>query len=635
MSNLLVRTPKPRSLESFRGYLLRLAETNGLSSPTPILKLAGVKTVNLRYVEHPVEVLSKVTGHDLSLFLHLPLTHPISKIQQVSGHAVSKGYSILSRSKICPCCIKEQGFAPAYWDLIAVEGCYKHQQTLISKCPQCNLNLSYDRPGLLTCNCGADLTSLNGNPISQEELEFLKIIHAKFNDITLDDAESKVGLPLRHLTEISLSTILAIMHTMGSMHLFVDNKVVRAKACTHKDEIKYALEILKDWPNNFFKFLHRVGEQHGRKSLGLDGQFSFFTQRFFKRGYPYQEIRFLKEAFITFGQQHWGNAFYYPRMQTKTQSSQFSNFVGVYEFAERMGHSPSAVKTMIREGRLVVKELAGAKIDKAIIDLEKSNIKLPENKNTLGLRDAAKFIGIPTSVLIGLRELGLYQSEHLLLRKKSFCIEDLQTLKQKILDCQEPKIPNEQLISIAYIMRRSFRTGSLKTTIIEKLLNGTLACFGCEKEVSEIRVRLTDLEALTERIFSENRDWLTIKQTSLALHCDNGIISKMLNDGLLDGTEEKGVHQIKVSSVHSFKRRYVSLKQLTTSFNVSVKTLNDLCQKNALTLLSVKRKFNVSQNFIARTETKTLANLVHDYLLNHKKLAYRCRLDTANLNWIE
>lgn len=634
MNKLLLRTPKPHALESFRGYLLRLAETNGLSDPSPILKLAGVTEGRMRCAEHPVEVLSSVTGHDVNLLAHLPLTHPISNIQQVSGHAVSKGYSIVSKAKICPCCIKEQGYAPAYWDLIAVQGCYKHKQSLVSECIVCNANLSWRRPGLLTCECGADLSELTGNSMSQEELEFLKIIDAKFNGLLLEDSESITGLPFKHLTEISLSTILAIMHTMGSMHLFIDNKVVRAKACTNKDEVKYALEILKDWPNNFFKFLHRVGEQQGRDSLGLDRQFSFFTQRFFKRGYPWQEIKFLKEAFIEFGQKHWGQAFVYSKMQTNIDVVDKSNFVGVTDFAKSMGVTPAAVRTMIRDGRLVTKTLSGHKIDKKIIDLEKSNVKFPQTNNTIGAREAGKYIGLPVPVLKRLRVLGHYKSEHLTLKEGSFCTEDLQSFKQRILNCQVTNMPKDQLISIAAIMRKSYRSLGLKATIIESILNQSLACFGNENEIVKIQVRVSDLESLVDDILSVDRDWLTVKQTSITLNCDAGIITTMLASGILEGQNQQGINQINKKSALAFRQRYVSLRQLALSFNLGVKALITLCSQNRFELLAVKRKFNGNQTFMEKANVKALANRVKEYYLNHKKLTYRCRLETINLEWI-
>ena len=633
-SNLLVRTPKPHPLESYRGYLLRLSEANGLTSPIHILKLAGVPVGRMRCAEHPVAILSKVTGHAISLLAHLPLTHPTSNLQQVSGHTVSKGYSIISKSKICPCCIKENGYAPAFWDLMAVNGCLKHKQSLIAMCPECKTNLSYNRPSLLTCECGADLSELTGSPLSRDELEFLRIIDAKFNDVILDDAESEIGLPLKKLTEISLSTILAIMHTMGSLHLFLVKEVERAKACTHKDEIKYAMEIFKDWPNNFFKFLHLVGDERRSDSLGLDRQFSFFSQRFFKRGYQHQEIQFLKEAFYTFGRKHWGNAFYYPRMQTKSDSIDQSNFVGIYEFAERMGHTPSAVKTMISEGRLVVKMMQGPKVVKVIIDLEKSNVKLPNNPHALGERDAAKFLGLPVSVIQRLRTLGHYKANHTLMRARSFCIDDLQSLKQRILDCQNPNIPSGQLVTLAFIMRKSFRDDTLKSSIIEKILDCTLPCFGSEKELSGIQIMVSAFEAFTNSILLADRDWLSVIQTSAELHCDHGIVVAMLANGLLVGQKEKGRNKINKDSVMCFKKCYISLQQLSLSFKLGVKALKHLCLEHELTLLLVKRKNNACQNFIEKTNIKALAQHVEAYYMGHKKLAYRSRLESINLSWI-
>ena len=632
MNKLLLCTPKPNALESFRGYLLRLSEINGLRSPISILKLADVSEGRIRCAEQPVEVLSTVTGHDKNILAHLPLTNPVSNIQQVSGHPVSKGYSILTKPKICPCCIKDLNYVPAFWDLIAIRGCCKHQQSLISSCPHCNSDLTWTRQGLLTCECGGDLSELTGSSISLEELEFLKIIDAKFKGVTLDDQESVTGLPFKHLTNISLSTILAIVHTMGSMHLLIENKVVRAKACTNNEEVTYALEILKDWPNNFFKFLHRVGVQYGKNSTGLDGQFSFFTQRFFKRGYPPHEIKFLKDAFIEFGQKHWGKAFVYSNMQIKKNVTDKSNFVGVTDFAKVMGVTLTAVKTMIRDGRLITKTLSGKKIDKEIIDLEKSNVKFPRMNNTMGAREAGRWIGLPVPVLKKLRVFGCYKAEHLTLNAHSFCLEDLGSLKQRILDCQKPITFNDELISLSTIMLKSYRNLGIKASIVKNILNQSLACFGSEKEIGNIQVKVLDLDSMVDKILTLNRDWLTVKQTATVLSCDTGIIITMLGSGLIEGQNLKGVNQINKESAFAFRRKYISLSHLAVTFNLGVKALLVLCSQNQLMVLQVRRKSNGNQTFIEKSKIKELADQVKEYYLNHKKLAYRCRLETVNFN---
>ena len=630
MSNILLRTPKPYSLESFAGYLLRLTELNGLASFTPILKLAGISREKTRHAEQPVEVLQSVTGHDINILAHLPLTHPVTKIQQMSGHPLSKGYSIITAPKICPRCIEEFGYAPAAWDLLAVQGCHKHQQTLITVCQECKSKLSWRRPGLLTCNCGADLAKSQGDTLTQEEMEFLRVLEAQFQGHTLEDSESMTGLPFKHLTQISLSTFLAILHTMGAMQLFLDDKVPRAKACTHIDEVRSALEVLKDWPNNFFKFLHCVGERHGQVSLGLDRQFSFFTQRFFKRGYPEKDIQFLKEAFILFGKEHWGKAFYYPRMQVNSLIVERSNFVGVNEFAGITGHTASTIRKMIKDGRIMANQLDGSKVDKYIIDIAKSNIQLPAIGNTIGAREAGKFIGLPVSVIKNLRKIGAYKSSHLTVNKESFCIEDLILLKQKILDCQKSKIPTPALISLSFIMRKSFRNSTMKTMVIQKIMESTLDCFGSTNEIQNIHIKVSDLESLANDVLSDERDWLTLKQVSTILSCDIGIISKMLQDGHIHGLLKNGVHQLNKQSVISFKQRYITLQQLSFSFKLGVKALNCLCHENGLAVVSVKRKFNVCQNFIAKSSVSTLAKYVEDYYFNHKKLAYRSRLESID-----
>lgn len=632
MHKKLLRTPEPHSLESYRGYLLRLAETNGLSSPLSILKLAGVSEGRMRCAEQPVEVLSSVTGHDKFTLAHLPLTNPLTNIQQVSGHPVSKGYSILTKPKICPCCIKELGYSPAFWDLIAVRGCFKHQQSLIAICTICNSNLSWTRPGLLTCECGADFSELKGSPISIEELEFLKVIHAKFEGKILEDNESSTRLPFKRLTSISLSTILAIVHSMGSMHLLVNNKVDRAKACTSNEELDYALTILKDWPNNFYKFLHRVGEKYGKNTTGLDGQFSFFTQRFFKRGYPTDEVKFLKDAFIEFGQKYWGKAFFYSNMHVKNQVTDTSDFVGVNYFAKTMGVTLTAVNTMIRDGRLASETLSSKKVNKKIIDLQKSNVKFPNKNNIIGDREAGKWIGLPVPVLKKLRDLGCYKAEHLTLNANSFCIEDLQSLKLRILDCQQPITCKDQLISLSTIMLKSYRNLGIKATIVENILNKSLVCIGSENEIPNIKVRISDLNSMVDRLLSFNRDWLTAKQTAILLSCDTGIVISMLKSGHLNGKYHNGVNEIEKESAYAFRGKYISLRHLALAFNLGVKGLITICNQNGFTLLQIKRNFNGNQTFIEKSNIEELAGHVTNYYVNHKKLAYRCRLETVNLN---
>jgi hypothetical protein len=184
-------------------------------------------------------------------------------------------------------------------------------------------------------------------------------------------------------------------------------------------------------------------------------------------------------------------------------------------------------------------------------------------------------------------------------------------------------------------MRKAFRSCTLKSSIIEKILDGSLECFGCAKELPEIRIRVADLEALSGDVYSVERDWLSVKQTSSELHCDKGIIAMMLQEGLLEGETDKGVHQINRQSVLSFKQRYVTLQQLSFAFDLGVKSLNHLCRQHGLALLSVKRKFNVCQNFIERPMVTILANHVKDYYLNHKKLAYRCRLESIDFSWVD
>ena len=178
------------------------------------------------------------------------------------------------------------------------------------------------------------------------------------------------------------------------------------------------------------------------------------------------------------------------------------------------------------------------------------------------------------------------------------------------------------------------RPPTLKSSIIEKILDRTLPCFGSEKELSGIQIMVSAFEAFTNSILLADRDWLSVVQTSAELHCDNAIVVAMLANGLLEGRKEQGRNKINKDSVMHFKKRYISLQQLSLSFNLGVKAVRHLCDQHRLTLLLVKRKNNACQNFIEKTNIKALAQHVEAYYRSHKKLAYRSRLESINLSWI-
>lgn len=252
----------------------------------------------------------------------------------------------------------------------------------------------------------------------------------------------------------------------------------------------------------------------------------------------------------------------------------------------------------------------------------------------MGAREAGRWIGLPVPVLKKLRVLGCYKAEHLTLNAHSFCLEDLGSLKQRILDCQKPITFNDELISLSTIMLKSYRNLGIKASIVENILNQSLACFGSEKEIENIQVKVSDLDLMVDKILTLNRDWLTVKQTATLLSCDTSIITSMLELGLIEGQTLKGVNQINKESAIAFRGKYISLSHLAVTFNLGVKALLVLCSQNELMVLQVRRKSNGNQTFIEKSNIKKLADQVKEYYLNHKKLAYRIRLETVNFEQI-
>lgn len=60
--SLLVRTPAPKATESLLGYVLRVSESNGYSTPTHLFALAGLGRGQDQIPGFPYEKLAKIVG---------------------------------------------------------------------------------------------------------------------------------------------------------------------------------------------------------------------------------------------------------------------------------------------------------------------------------------------------------------------------------------------------------------------------------------------------------------------------------------------------------------------------------------------------------------------------------------------
>ena len=68
------------------------------------------------------------------------------------------------RARLCPICVKRGKYAKAIWQLRCISACLEHDLILSERCPRCTRVISWDRPAMDICSCGAFLTAMSDTP---------------------------------------------------------------------------------------------------------------------------------------------------------------------------------------------------------------------------------------------------------------------------------------------------------------------------------------------------------------------------------------------------------------------------------------------------------------------------------------
>lgn len=111
-------------------------------------------------------------------------------------------------------------------------------------------------------------------------------------------------------------------------------------------------EVLSDWPHKFHDYLETVHAPTANlKVSGLRGQFNSFYESFFKNIELDQELQFMRDAFVKFGQERWRQAGIHSKLLSEHTSSKVLTYgMGMYAFSEKIGVRPATARKLIAKG---------------------------------------------------------------------------------------------------------------------------------------------------------------------------------------------------------------------------------------------------------------------------------------------
>lgn len=162
VESLLLRRPIPKDGESIRGYALRVDFENTVRLFTPRLSQLNKACKSLSDLE-------VATGRKLHILLGGVFLNEVNRINLTSecfsGYRFHPPWVSEKHKRICPYCLKEQGFMQGMWEIQVIDSCLVHGCSLISHCGTCDDVLDWTGGTLMACRCGACLCDLKTVPV--------------------------------------------------------------------------------------------------------------------------------------------------------------------------------------------------------------------------------------------------------------------------------------------------------------------------------------------------------------------------------------------------------------------------------------------------------------------------------------
>jgi TniQ len=310
----LVRHPAPNPTESLLGYVLRVSEGNGYSSPWSVYCLAGMKSNEMRASGVKLEKLARITNWPQEKLDTIAYSAPAGQPRwsRLLGHPVLPQDLNLTHPRFCPQCAREKGFLEAHWDLALMVACPVHQCSLAASCQQCGRHLRWFRHGLLECECGGDLSNCDLSSISGPEASLLNIIRRKA--LSGPPAESNpMGLPQDQLMAMGLRSMLLAIRTIAKHRILADGT---GDWSNDNEIVSAAARVFVEWPENFIVLLEDIGRQLPADITGGVGkQFSGIFWGLFRNKAmgDQKQTKFLRSAFLDFATNHWVAALWIAR----------------------------------------------------------------------------------------------------------------------------------------------------------------------------------------------------------------------------------------------------------------------------------------------------------------------------------
>ena len=614
---LLAVTPATKPFESVLGYVLRVSEANGYESPWAIMRHAGINQNQMIKATTPVEPIAHIVGRPVEELKKLPWQrYPNGE----ATPALNRGAPRLLRHlniaapKICPHCVAERGIAEAAWDLKYMVACPVHRVSMTAHCSSCRKPLTWYRPGIDTCRCGAHTASDN-EAVPRRVVALLSIVRDSLygNTELLADDEA-CGLPQADLRRMHVDDLLSLMEKVGNIVERIKTDSRRRRSVCTVQEVDDIAAVFENWPAGFHALLKEAnaGQDGNRGTVSLRKRFEWIYCRLFGRTTRSDGcFEFMRKAFIDFGMTKGNGIFVDARMLARFGLSEnYSQVVRMSEFARRLVvHRSTAIK--FAERGLVTQVEPAAKPRRTSIVFEvNEDTPIKDSAGGLRIRAAARHLDIPVRLLNGLRQVGVYRARHFARTFDQYHRADLNEMRRTIVN-QLPLIPSDprsDCITIDKAIRSHLGFRGDLAHLIADIVAGQVKPLGRTGDrIRDLVLKQSDwLDYQVKQNLAAN-GWIPGDRVARLFHCASACIVTLIESGHLEGVSAQRSIRVKMKSAATFAQEYASGAWIAKLLGTSSRRIQRLCKEEGMkTILAERGAGGSAQLFVARSDLEKL-----------------------------
>lgn len=625
---MLVRTPQHMPTESLRGYVLRISETNGYDTPWHLLTHAGLSQSKMRTAGIPIEKLAAVLGRSSDALGDIAYSYNDGAGEReysLLGHPLGKGLKAvplrLARSFICPHCIAERGYIDAFFDLNVAVSCPFHRCKLVDHCPSCSVHLTWFRPGLLTCKCGASLADAPPEAVGAELTNLMTAIWGVLHRTPLIEFPRGTNLPVAQLLATPLRVLSLKLPELGEFQ--IRSTGTDSKDSSNLELLASAGLALSNWPQGFHEFLGRLAKTNNKLSATTFGKrFEHLNNQFFKKRRCGNDFAWLRDEFMRYGLATWDESALDKKMLRGEQAQ--ARFATKADLARRLNVTQATVLSWANQGRIKLKKTTTAFRPRYLADTQDPDLLQPLSAagNVFKKREAAAYLGIPVRVLSRLKSTGHFSARHLAIQKQGFHQADLDCFREQLLALSQfvgkdsTEEPRTGLVDLARVLRKyRFHDHDLKAGFIVAYLSGSInSAFRTGPGLEQLYFNKRDVDAFVSisRSGAAGESFSQMEAARL-IGCDPQALTALIDAGYITATVGREGLRISSSSINKFAEQYVAICAMAKTLETTACRLIRLCGIGAIPLMQVARTHCASPvSFIENMYVEALQRLCDD-----------------------